>query len=342
MVTIKKSATTGGRSVGAQQKRAQAIDRAGVGSLIILLSDYLSTHAQDFCRQVSGDNHVSASQMRILRYLQGMPHASLTALSHYLGVMNPTSSNIIRRLVKQGLVASEQAAEQRQRIEISLRPAGEALLHQYETNVHSNMDQWFAALRKTDLKAFSKVLRVFIRALTNSGANSPLEKLSVASDSLAHVTALALSITDYLDAFSYRYCRENSEGSQVSRAQLRILGYLSNRPDSSLTELSAYLGIRNPTTTTTIMLLVKQELVERKKTPQLRKRTQLRATEKGERLLKGFRAKLLVELNRAMAALDPEEIAMALKARDALFNAADYNQTISEDKKLFRKIMSVD
>ncbi len=339
---VKGLKAVGSPMVARQKKREQKTSQALIASLIILLSDYLSTHLQDFCRQVPGQDHVSATQMRILRYLERLPNTSLKALSQYLGVMNPTSSNIIRRLVKQGLVVSEQAPEQRQRIQISLLSAGETLLRQYENNLISNMGQWFATLTKADVKALVNAFRSLVRALTHTEIDSSLKQFSFASDAFAFLTGLALSITDYIDAFNYRYCRANSDGSQVSRAQLRILGYLSHRPNSSLTELSVYLGIRNPTTTTTINLLLKQGLVEREKTPQLRKRTQLRTTEKGERLLKGFRTGLLVEINQAIAALGSEEIAIMLKARDALFNADDYNQTVREDKKLFRKIMSVD
>lgn len=339
---MENSAFRGEKTTVVLRKQGRDSDRVRVASLIILLSDYLSTHLQDFCRQAPGEDHVSASQMRILRYLQREPNASLKALSHYLGVMNPTSSNIIRRLANQRLVVSEQAPEQRQRIRIRLLSAGEELLRHYESSLLSNMGQWFAALTKVDVKDLTKALRSLVREFAETGGDNSTGAFPVVAEPLVLVMALALAITDYIDAFNYRYCRANSEGSQVSRAQLRILGYLSNRPNSSLTELSTYLGIRNPTTTTTINLLLKQELVEREKTPRLRKRTQLRTTGKGERLLKGFRSALLAELNSAIAVLNPDEIAIALKAGNALFDADDYNQTIKEDKKLFRRMLAVD
>ena len=73
---------------------------------------------------------LSVPQFRALIFLSRHPGASLSSLADYLGVTRPTTSALVDRLVRRGLVTRTAHPQERRRIVLALTPTGARHLQQ--------------------------------------------------------------------------------------------------------------------------------------------------------------------------------------------------------------------
>ena len=69
---------------------------------------------------------LSVPQFRVLLFVSRNPGTSLSRIAEHLGTTVPATSELVARLVRQGLVRREQAAAELRRIQLTLSDAGAA------------------------------------------------------------------------------------------------------------------------------------------------------------------------------------------------------------------------
>jgi DNA-binding MarR family transcriptional regulator len=75
-------------------------------------------------RRELGDK-ASIPQIRALSFIRRNPTSTLTTVSEYLAVSNATTSSIVDRLVKKGLVSRTEDPKERRCLQLSVTPKGQ-------------------------------------------------------------------------------------------------------------------------------------------------------------------------------------------------------------------------
>ncbi|MEW6471396.1 MAG: MarR family winged helix-turn-helix transcriptional regulator [Actinomycetota bacterium] len=122
-----------------------------------------------------------------------------------------------------------------------------------------------------------------------------------------------------------RWIRASVRRSEPSWSipQLMALGFIHFKPDASLSELAAHLGVGLPTASTLVSRLVVLGQVDRRDDPAERRRALLRLTPRGEAQLTAALAasqEELAELLRALPARDLTRLTQALEILRRLFS----------------------
>ncbi len=76
----------------------------------------------------SGIGGLSVPQFRTLIYVRRNPGTGLSGIADHVGTSLPASSELVNRLVKQGLLIRETDPRERRRICLTLSPTGSAML----------------------------------------------------------------------------------------------------------------------------------------------------------------------------------------------------------------------
>ena len=122
--------------------------------------------------------------------------------------------------------------------------------------------------------------------------------------------AAAIKVVETMPHMMYFLCRNVWFHRNIvsSMPQLRILGFLKNCPESSLSRLAESLGITAATASVTVDRLVKSGLVTRESNPLERRSIKLTLTDSGEKQLQAVRGKAADEVTRLFATLSPETL----------------------------------
>lgn len=114
------------QGAAAPDAHKQAIDR------IVETAIYLQAESRRLAREQCAKHGITATQLNVLKLLEGIGDLSLSELSRRMAAKNSTVTGIIDRMVAAGLVAREQSTEDRRVWKIRMTPAGRALSKRIE------------------------------------------------------------------------------------------------------------------------------------------------------------------------------------------------------------------
>jgi DNA-binding MarR family transcriptional regulator len=129
-----------------------------LAALIPRLSRFVSLHLEH------GDQPVSVSQFYVLqRIATGTTRA--VDLAQRARVSGPTMSGIVDRLVQAGFVARESNADDRRVVEMSLTPAGRALLGERTSSLEASFSQLLHRATPQQLDELERTCDLLARSL---------------------------------------------------------------------------------------------------------------------------------------------------------------------------------
>ncbi|MDO8749690.1 MAG: MarR family transcriptional regulator [Dehalococcoidia bacterium] len=147
----------------------------------------------------------------------------------------------------------------------------------------------------------------------------PLELESIPGTSLSDCSAQLLDVVPLIMRRIRREMRRHSMPG-LSVAQFRTLIYLQRHPGTSLSEVSDFLGLTNPSASKLVDRLVMDKAVSRR-IAQDRRRISLSLTERGQTALELARLEARNQLADSLKELSPEDLATVTSALDILDKA---------------------
>jgi DNA-binding MarR family transcriptional regulator len=105
--------------------------------------------------RLRGGQFATVPQLRALGLIHRRPGASLTDVAAHLGVTSATTSVLVDRLVRRGLLRRDAHPEERRRISLSLTPAGERHLRAARTATRQRLAEILEALPAPDRATIS-------------------------------------------------------------------------------------------------------------------------------------------------------------------------------------------
>ena len=300
----------------------------------ITISAVLGQFIQEWCRKESTRIgwHVSQSQVRALRWLYTHPHSSLGSVVVTLGIKSPTASSILSRLGELGMVEKERDPGNKQRVQMSLTDQGRAFVENYDRDLLAEVSCRLNKLKSTELENLLSAAQGFTRAYAAQGDDYVEPELSVSKSRIAGIAACSQTLCDILSAHAYRYINEALSGSKVSILQLRILTYLDRHPESTMTNLANHIGVRMPTISTAVRVLVKHGMANSERVKGKGQRRQVSATGPARKVIIGYKVELVRGVHRAVASgLSDREVAATLRAREVLLEAITDSNAVRED-----------
>ena len=115
---------------------------------------------------------------RILKGLERRGSHNLTELSAALDVKKNTLSELLDRMVRDGLVARELASHDRRVVRLRITPAGRSAIKEFERSLMDNLGQFLKGLEAEDRRdvvaALESMTRILERHEKVPGAHFPL------------------------------------------------------------------------------------------------------------------------------------------------------------------------
>jgi DNA-binding MarR family transcriptional regulator len=115
---------------------------------------------------------------RILKCLERRGPHNLTEVSATLGVKKNTLSELLDRMVRDGLVAREFSPDDRRVVRLRMTPAGKSAIKEFERSLMDNIGQYLKGLDAEDRRdlvtAMESLVRILERHDRTSGAPFPL------------------------------------------------------------------------------------------------------------------------------------------------------------------------
>ena len=147
--------------------RSPEIDRAlaGYARLVELLS---AARTPEF-----PDPHVTMAQMRVLMLLSALGEARMSDLAHQLGIAPSTLSSLVDRLVEGGFAARRDDAHDRRKVLVSLAPAGNQLLDQFNELGADALRSLLEQLSPTDIVTVNQAIELLVAAARRVSAEEP-------------------------------------------------------------------------------------------------------------------------------------------------------------------------
>jgi DNA-binding MarR family transcriptional regulator len=106
---------------------------------------------------------ITVPQMRALRFIRHIPHASLGELAEFLFISSPSASMLVNRLVRQGLVLVKVPAENRRRLRLTLTAKGDAAVAKAIELTQDDLADKLRVLSPTRLSSINKALDLLLR-----------------------------------------------------------------------------------------------------------------------------------------------------------------------------------
>jgi DNA-binding MarR family transcriptional regulator len=106
----------------------------------------------------SRPKQLTLSQLRALEFLAGNPDSALSAVAGYVGLALPSTSTLVDRLVRRGLVARLDAPDDRRRLRLRLTGAGNRALCTALAVAQAALAPRFAALSPRDRALIARAL----------------------------------------------------------------------------------------------------------------------------------------------------------------------------------------
>ncbi|HIA54570.1 MAG TPA: MarR family transcriptional regulator [Candidatus Melainabacteria bacterium] len=115
-------------------------------------------------RRELGDK-ASVPQIRALSFIRRNPSTTLTTVSEYLAVSNATTSSIVDRLVKKGLVTRSEDPNERRCLQLTLTQKGQEEYKVVEELAISELTKVLMRLPDDQVKQIQAGLRILKEAL---------------------------------------------------------------------------------------------------------------------------------------------------------------------------------
>lgn len=115
-------------------------------------------------RRELGDK-ASVPQIRALSFIRRNPASTLTTVSEYLAVSNATTSSIVDRLVKKGLVTRVEDPKERRCLQLSLTQKGQAEYSVVQEVLIAELTKVLMRLPDDQVKQIQEGLRILKDAL---------------------------------------------------------------------------------------------------------------------------------------------------------------------------------
>lgn len=115
-------------------------------------------------RRELGDK-ASVPQIRALSFIRRNPASTLTTVSEYLAVSNATTSSIVDRLVKKGLVTRSEDPKERRCLQLSLTQKGQEEYRVVEQVAIAELTRVLMRLPDDQVKQIQNGLRILKEAL---------------------------------------------------------------------------------------------------------------------------------------------------------------------------------
>lgn len=115
-------------------------------------------------RRELGDK-ASVPQIRALSFIRRNPASTLTTVSEYLAVSNATTSSIVDRLVKKGLVTRSEDPKERRCLQLSLTQKGQDEYRVVEQVAIAELTRVLMRLPDDEVKQIQNGLRILKEAL---------------------------------------------------------------------------------------------------------------------------------------------------------------------------------
>ncbi|MHB1586953.1 MAG: MarR family winged helix-turn-helix transcriptional regulator [Acidiferrobacteraceae bacterium] len=116
---------------------------------------------------------LSVPQFRCLCFLGRSPKTSLGGLACQIGVSTATTSALVERLVRQGLVERALAPNERRRLSLSLTQHGSEVLSQARAVVREHIASLMATCSERDLAALKRGLDLLRGLFETDAVNAP-------------------------------------------------------------------------------------------------------------------------------------------------------------------------
>jgi DNA-binding MarR family transcriptional regulator len=97
-------------------------------------------------------------QFRTLHFIQDHPGASLSETADFLGLTLPSTSKLVDQLVRRGVLARVDAADDRRRIILRITASGDALLSSAQSLVRQHLAGMLSRLGAVELAALHNTL----------------------------------------------------------------------------------------------------------------------------------------------------------------------------------------
>lgn len=145
----------------------QPIERAlaGYAQLVELLS---ASHTPEF-----PDPHVTMAQMRVLMLLSAVGEARMSDLAHQLGISPSTLSSLVDRLVEAQFVTRRDDAHDRRSVLVSLAPAGNQLLDQFNELGADALRSLLEQLNDKEIVTVNQAIELLVAAARRVSAEEP-------------------------------------------------------------------------------------------------------------------------------------------------------------------------
>ena len=121
-----------GRKLGKQAGMAVPEDHKRAIDRIVETAIYLQAESRRLAREQCAKHGITATQLNVLKLLEGIGDLSLSELSRRMAAKNSTITGIIDRMVAADLVTREQSTADRRVWKIGMTKAGRALSKRIE------------------------------------------------------------------------------------------------------------------------------------------------------------------------------------------------------------------
>lgn len=138
--------------LGGAGEQKQAIER------IVETAIYLQAESRRLAREACARQGITATQLNVLKLLEGIGELSLSELSRQLAAKNSTVTGIIDRMAGAGLVAREQSAEDRRVWRIRATDKGRAIAARIDVAPWDLLRSALAALPADEQRALIAIL----------------------------------------------------------------------------------------------------------------------------------------------------------------------------------------
>jgi DNA-binding MarR family transcriptional regulator len=147
----------------------EVIEREAATARISHLYDELmhrsaTIHLRDFV-----DVPVTMTQAKVLFLLQAAGPLHLTELAGRLGISAPTASQVVERLVEQGLVERTEERADRRHVRVSTTARGQGQLDRFRELGSRQLRETLAHIAATDLALIERAIEILIDGLAAAG-----------------------------------------------------------------------------------------------------------------------------------------------------------------------------
>ncbi len=119
---------------------------------------------------------ITVPQLRTLTFLSRNPGASLSDVAEHIGLTLPTVSKMIDRLEAQRMIARQDCADDRRRVQLSLTKTGQLVLSRAAAATQERLARLLAVLGPDDVATIVQAMH-FLRVAVSSENGAPGDQI---------------------------------------------------------------------------------------------------------------------------------------------------------------------